>query len=74
MKVANMKFHYVKEAINVTLFAVGQDEWRKEDTGKSMTNVLLHILRYAKRHHTQAEVMLSSKKIKPIALAVIVLH
>ena len=34
----------------LTLFAVSKDEWdTKEDTGKSMKNVL-YILRYAKRH------------------------
>ena len=33
-----------------TLFSVSKDEWdTKEDTGKSMNNVL-YILRYAKRH------------------------
>ena len=33
-----------------TLFAVSKDEWdTKEDTGKSMKNVL-YVLRYAKRH------------------------
>ena len=33
-----------------TLFAVSKDEWDiKEETGKSMKNVL-YILRYAKRH------------------------
>ena len=33
-----------------TLFAVSKDEWEtKEDSGKSMKNVL-YILRYAKRH------------------------
>ena len=35
---------------NLTLFAVSKDEWdTKEDTGKSMKNVL-YILQYAKRH------------------------
>ena len=34
----------------LTLFAVSKDEWdTKEDTGKSMKNVL-YVLRYAKRH------------------------
>ena len=33
-----------------TLFAVSKDEWdTKEDTGKSMKDVL-YVLRYAKRH------------------------
>ena len=34
----------------LTLFAVSKDEWdTKENTGKSMKNVL-YVLRYAKRH------------------------
>ena len=54
-------------------FAVSKDEWdTKEDTGKSMKNVL-YVLRYAKRHRLgqSAEVTSNSEKIKPVALAVI---
>ena len=53
-------------------FAVSKDEWNtKEDSGKFKKNAL-YVLRYAKRH--QAEAMSNSENIKPIALAVIVLH
>jgi len=55
------------------LFTVSNDEWNtKEDTGKSLKNAL-HVLRYAKGTY-QAEVTSNSEKIKPVALAVIVLY
>ena len=44
----------------------------KVDTGKSLKNAL-HVLRYAKGTY-QAEVTSNSEKIKPVALAVIVLY
>ena len=74
IKVATMKntndFHYAKEAITKsTLFTVSKDEWNtKEDTGKSMKNVL-HILWYAKST-SQGEMTSNSEKIKPVALLV----
>ena len=56
-----------------TLFAVNKDEWdTKEDISKSMKNIF-----YAPSGYTiwpWAEVMLNSKKIKPVALAIIQLH
>ena len=47
-------FHYEEKpsraTAKLTPFAVSQEEWdTKEDTSKSMKNVL-YILRYAKRH------------------------
>ena len=58
IKIATMTntddFHYEgkpsRAITKSTLFAVSKDEWdTKEDTGKSMKNVL-YILWYAKRH------------------------
>ena len=58
IKIATMKnmddFHYEGKPSHATTkstpFAVSKDEWdTKEDTGKSMKNVL-YVLRYAKRH------------------------
>jgi len=46
---------------------VNKDEWyTKEGHGKSMKNAL-HVQRYGKK----AEAMSNSKKIKPIALAIV---
>ena len=54
----------------VLLFAVSKDEWdTKEDTGKSMKNVL-YVLRYAKSMLLGS----NSEKTKPVALANIELH
>jgi len=59
--------------IKSTLFAVSKDEWNtKEGPGKSMKNVL-YILRCAKST-SKDEATSNSKKIKPVALAVIELH
>ena len=44
----------------------------KEDTGKFMKNAL-YILRYAPKGTSQAKAMSNSEKIKPVALAVIVI-
>ena len=61
IKVATMKNTYLydfcyykwkpsRATAKLTLFAVSKDKWdTKEDTGKSMKNIL-YILRYAKRH------------------------
>ena len=41
-----------RATIKPTLFAISKDEWdTKEDTGKSVKNVL-YVLRYAKRHQS----------------------
>ena len=51
----------------LTLFAVSKDEWdTKEDTGKSMKNVL-----YILKKHISGRSNIEGEKIKPIALAVI---
>ena len=67
----------------LTLFTVSKDEWdTKEDTGKSMNNVL-YVLRYAKRHLSsrcqKAPLRLKRRRIvkktnKPVALAIIELR
>jgi len=45
-------FCYKEEAITCNpQFAVSKDDWNtKESTGKSMKNVLLYTMGYAKRH------------------------
>ena len=49
------------------LFIISKDEWNiKEDTGKSMQNVL-HVLQGT----SQAEATSNSEKIKPVASAII---
>ena len=51
----------------LTPFAVSKDEWHtKEETGKSMKNVL-----YVPKGTSWAEATSNSEKIKPVALAVI---
>jgi len=57
------------QPLKLILFTVSKDEWNtKEDTGKSLKNAL-EALQYVKT--SRAEAMLSSEKIKPVALAVI---
>jgi len=54
----------------LNLFAVSKDEWiTKEDTGKSINNAM-----YMAKGTYWAEVISTSVKIKPAALAIIVLH
>jgi len=57
----------------LTSFVVSKDEWdTKEDPGKSMKNAL-----YLQRHSkstSKAEATSNSKKIKPVALAIVDLH
>jgi len=57
-----------------TLLAVKKDEWdTKEGCSKSMKNALLHVQRYGK-DTSRVEVILSSEKIKPVALAIVELR
>jgi len=57
----------------LTLFVVNKDEWdTKEGHGKSMKNAL-YVQRYGKST-SRTEVTSNSKKIKPIALAIVELH
>jgi len=58
----------------LTLFTVSKDEWnRKEDTGKSLKNVL-DVLWCAKKGTSRAKATSNSEKIKPVTLAFIKLH
>jgi len=55
----------------LTLFTVSKDEWNtKEDTGKSLKKMHCTYCDMSKGT-SQAETMLNSEKIKPVALAVI---
>jgi len=56
-----------------TPFVVSEDEWGTKDNSGNSTKNVLYVLQYTKGT-SRNEAMSNSKKIKPIALAIIKLH